>query len=80
MLSYVILFVMPAVNCLYFVFQKGLIGMDPPPERYLEPIERFWGFKKKMKPKVSWLYICVCLCTGTQIHLCMCSSVFVSSL
>ncbi|KAK3882711.1 hypothetical protein Pcinc_012917 [Petrolisthes cinctipes] len=31
--------------------KKGLIGMDPPPERYLEPIERFWGFKKKMKPK-----------------------------
>ncbi|KAG0724631.1 hypothetical protein GWK47_040156 [Chionoecetes opilio] len=31
--------------------KKGLIGMDPPPERYLEPIERFWGLKKKMKPK-----------------------------
>lgn len=31
--------------------KKGLIGMDPPPERYLEPIERFWGLKKKIKPK-----------------------------
>lgn len=26
--------------------------MDPPPERYLEPMERFWGLKKKAKPKV----------------------------
>lgn len=38
-------------QCIW-VLQKGLIGMDPPPERYLEPIERFWGIKKKPKAKV----------------------------
>ncbi|KAG7170881.1 Guanine deaminase-like 1 [Homarus americanus] len=31
--------------------KKGLIGMDPPPERYLEPIERYWGPKKRGRPK-----------------------------
>ncbi|XP_066943920.1 uncharacterized protein [Macrobrachium rosenbergii] len=33
--------------------KKGLIGMDPPPERYLEPIERYilWGSKKRGRPK-----------------------------
>ncbi|KAL7633762.1 UNVERIFIED_CONTAM: hypothetical protein RMT77_015716 [Armadillidium vulgare] len=27
--------------------KKGLIGMDPPPERYLEPVERYWNPNKK---------------------------------
>ncbi|XP_071544781.1 uncharacterized protein [Panulirus ornatus] len=31
--------------------KKGLIGMDPPPERYLEPIERYWGCKKRGRPR-----------------------------
>ncbi|XP_069969713.1 uncharacterized protein [Penaeus vannamei] len=30
--------------------KKGLIGMDPPPERYLEPIERYWP-KKRGRPR-----------------------------
>ncbi|CAL4218515.1 unnamed protein product [Meganyctiphanes norvegica] len=33
--------------------KKGLIGMDPPPERYLEPIERYWGPKNKKVIKKS---------------------------
>ncbi|XP_042218406.1 uncharacterized protein LOC121863723 isoform X2 [Homarus americanus] len=33
--------------------KKGLIGMDPPPERYLEPIERYWGPKKRGRPKTG---------------------------
>ncbi|XP_071544782.1 uncharacterized protein [Panulirus ornatus] len=33
--------------------KKGLIGMDPPPERYLEPIERYWGCKKRGRPRTG---------------------------
>ncbi|XP_045594136.1 uncharacterized protein [Procambarus clarkii] len=33
--------------------KKGLIGMDPPPERYLEPIERYWGPKKRGRPRAG---------------------------
>ena len=54
------------------LLQKGLIGMDPPPERYLEPIERFWGLKKKVKPKVSRqfmqvIYILLLFCISIAI-------------